>query len=123
MDYSQILIKKYPDGSIGGQCGIFCHKLMQFPSVGNTIGSKRAAVKKFGYPAAKVQGGYVAGDVLILDIGTVAGHVAFINNIIGDDLQLTESNWFLNQRVHHDRLINKFSPEIVGCIRGQLLFL
>jgi hypothetical protein len=122
-DYSTILKQLYPEGSKQGECGVFCHKLMQFPLIGDTLASKTAAVNKFGYTAKAVQGGYDAGDVIVTKESLAYGHVAFINAIIGDNLQLTESNFNLDLKVHHTRLINKMSPVIVGCIRGPLLFL
>jgi hypothetical protein len=121
-NYQPQLEKLYPENSIGGQCGVFVHKLIQIPLVGDTIQSKTAAVKKFGYTAAQVNGGYDAGDALILDIGTAAGHVCFVNNIVNGVMTLTESNWNLDQRVHHTRPLSVHDKVIVGCLRGKLLF-
>ena len=122
-NYYLLLSTLYPDGSIQGQCGVFCHRLMDFPLVGDTLASKIAAVKKYGYTASQLLGGYDAGDIVITKENQLNGHVAFVNNIVGDNLQLTESNFHEDLKVHHTRLINKNSPELVGCIRGKLLFL
>lgn len=125
-DYQKILQELYPEGSIQGQCGVFAHRLMVFATVGNTLQSKTLAVERFGYTAAQLQGGYDAGDVIITKESLVYGHVAFINAILDPVkkiARLTESNFNLDLRVHHGRVINLLSPELVGCIRGPLIFL
>lgn len=116
MDLKPTFEKYYPDGVKGGQCGVFAHKLVEFPLVGDTITSKTATVKKFGKLGPLCQ----VGDVLILDVGTNAGHVAIVNNDKGVFWQLTESNWKSDERVHHTRLLSKTSSEIVGFFRGAL---
>lgn len=122
MNYQPILEKLYPDGSVQGECGVFAHKLQNFPLVGDTIQTKTTAVKKYGYTAAMVQGGYDAGDILILNINTAAGHVCFVNNIVNGIMTLTESNWDLDLKVHHTRQLPVNDKTIVGCLRGKLLF-
>lgn len=106
----------YPDGVKGGQCGIFAHRLVEFPLVGDTIETKKAAVKKFGKLGPMCQ----VGDVLVLDVGTKAGHITIINADKGLFWQLTESNIHLDERVHHTRLIPKTSSQIYGFFRGAL---
>ncbi len=122
MSYQPILEQLYPDGSVQGECGVFVHKLMSIPLVGNTIQTKTTAVQKYGYTAEQVQGGYDAGDAIIFNIGTAAGHIAFCNNIENGIMTLTESNWHLDFKVHHTRQISAKDPTIVGCLRGKLLF-
>lgn len=113
MDLRPTFEHYFPDGSKGGECGIFAHNLVTFPLVGDTIITKKAAVKKSGFV-----GNYQAGDVLILDVGTKAGHVGILND---DSLfSLTESNWKLDGRVHHNRTIPRNSKQIVGAFRGPL---
>ncbi len=123
MDYKSLLQQKYPEGSVQGQCGVYAHKLMKFPLVGDTLASKTAAVKKYGYTAQMVQGGYCAGDVIITKESLTHGHVAFCNTIENGIMTLSESNFHLDLKVHHTRQLNVHSPVIVGCIRGPLLFL
>ncbi len=106
----------YPENSIQGQCGVFAHKLVQFPPVGDTIITKKAAVNKYGIKGKNCQ----IGDVVILDVGTKAGHVLIINDDKGANWQVTESNWKNDERVHHTRLLSKASPQIYGFFQGPL---
>jgi len=122
MDYQGILENLYPDGSIGGECGVFVHKLIQIPLVGNTIQSKTAAVRKYGYTAQMVQGGYDAGDAIVFNVDTPAGHIGFCNNIENGVMTITESNWNLDNKIHHTRQVSVLDKSIVGCLRGKLLF-
>ena len=106
----------YPDGYVGGQCGDFAHNLVDFPPVGDTVQSKRTTVQKYGtlMPCT-----ISIGDVVIFDIGQY-GHVAVVNDIIGSMLQLTESNWNLDQLVHHNRQVPNDLSTIIGIIKGPL---
>ena len=122
MNYLQILEKLYPDGSVQGECGIFVHKLIQIPLVGDTLSSKTVAVKKYGYTAAAVQGGYDAGDAIVFNVGTTAGHIGFCNNIVNGIMTITESNWNEDLKVHHTREVSVHDKSIIGCLRGKLLF-
>lgn len=131
MNYQSILQQLYPEGSIGpgegvykGQCAVFVQNLMSIPKVGDTIESKIAAVKKYGYTAQQVQGGYSAGDAIVLDVGTKAGHVLFLNqfNPITKIGVASEANWFRDGKVHHTRQINLMDKSVIGCLRGKLLF-
>jgi hypothetical protein len=108
----------FPEGSFGGQCGTFAHKLVQFPSVGNTLRSKQQAVKQLAINYAECQ----PGDVLITKESLIFGHVAVINNDLKGSWQLTESNYHLDLRVHHTRQIAKNSPQIIGALRGKPLY-
>jgi hypothetical protein len=114
MNLQQTFAHVYPEGSLGGECGDFAHKLVEFPPVGDSIQEKMLAVKAHGFV-----GNYQVGDVLIFDVGTPNGHVATINADLGDVWQLSESNWNLDLRVHHGRTIPKTKP-IVGGFRGAL---
>ncbi len=129
MNYQPILQQLYPEGSIQGECGVFCHRLVNFPLVGNTLQSKIAAVHKFGIPATQLLGQFQAGDIIITSESRIYGHVAFVNELVYEAntanllyLQLTESNFNLDKKVHHTRLMPPNSPFIVGVIRGPLLF-
>lgn len=116
MDLQPLFSHYYPDGFKGGECGVFAHKLVNFPPVGDSFTSKKAVVKKLGTLGHDCQ----VGDVIILDVGTKFGHVAIINSNIMTHWRLTESNWNNDGIVHHTRLLSKNSPAIVGYFRGSL---
>lgn len=118
MDLRPTFEKLFPANSWGGQCGTFAHRLVDFPSIGNYLWTKKAAVARFGLPGSQAQ----VGDVLITKESLLFGHVAVINNDMGGSWQLTESNYNLNQRVHHSRQISKTSNQIIGVIRGKPLY-
>lgn len=112
--------KLYPEGSKGGQCGVFAHKLVEFPLVGDTLASKTATVKKFGLMASQIMGTFQPGDVVITSESLKNGHVFVVNAIINDSLRCTEANYNNDEKVHHTRLIPKFSTKIIGLLRGPL---
>ena len=119
-----ILKKLYPEGSVQGQCGVFAHRVISFVLVGNTLAQKTQAVENYGVRADLLNQAFRLGDVLILDVKTVDGHVAIINTIdfVKGILTLTESNYNLDQKVHHTRQISITDPAIVGIMRGKPLF-
>src|SRR5665213_3474507 len=113
----------YPEGSIGpgtgalrGQCAVFAEVLVTMPLVGDTLLTKTAALKAHGVFGSNCQ----VGDVLILNVGTTAGHVAVINGDAGDSWRMSESNYHNDLKVNHTRLLLKNSPQIVGYFRGAL---
>lgn len=115
----------YPQGSTGGQCGDFAHKLVDFPSVGDSKSEKIASVQKFGIPADQWRNDPQVGDVIITNENPTYGHVAVINKIFPDgSIQLSESNYrqktLGREKVSHDRIISINSPKIYGAIRGDL---
>jgi hypothetical protein len=113
--------KKYPAGYKGGQCGDFAHKIVDFPSVGDSKSQKIASVNRFGIPAAKWRGDVRVGDVIITGENPTYGHVAVVNEILPDGrIKLTESNFKQSEKVSHDRVIAASSPQIYGAIRGKL---
>lgn len=113
--------KKYPEGAEGGQCGVFAHKVVDFPPVGNSKAEKFASVDKFGIPAAEWQKNIHIGDVLITNESSKYGHVAVVNKINPDGtVRLTESNFKGKETVSHDRTLPANSPKIYGAIRGTL---
>ena len=120
MSYQQLLQSKYPEGSWGGQCGTFAHKLVNFPSVGNMLGAKLRSCLAFGIPYAKIDN-FKVGDV-VLENYPVFGHLAVINAIIGSKLQLTESNFNYDLKVHHTRQIDRADSRIFGVFRGALTY-
>lgn len=113
--------KKYPEGSKGGQCGIFAHKIVDFPPIGDAKSEKFASVDKFGIPAAKWRQSPQVGDVIITDESKQYGHVAVVNAILPDgSLRLTESNFRGKESVSHDRTLPINSSKIYGAFRGKL---
>ena len=119
MDFFPVLSKLYPERTIQGQCFTFCHKLVNFGPVGNLISQKINALHRFGIPISKLDSLKV-GDVLLLNY-PIFGHGAFINSIVDDKLQLTESNFNLDLRVHHTRQISPNDHKILGVFRGSII--
>src|SRR5688572_6380284 len=126
MDLQSTFERLYPTGTIGGQCGTFAHKLVDFPAVGNSFSEKKRAIEKYGIPASKLKGDFRPGDVLITSEGTWFGlgygHVAVVNFANSVNLFLTESNFKKDQKVTHNRALPKNSPKIYGVIRGHFRF-
>lgn len=113
--------KKYPEGSKGGQCGVFAHKIVDFPPIGDAKSEKFASVDKFGIPAAQWRQSPRVGDVIITDESKQYGHVAVVNAILPDgSLRLTESNFRGKESVSHDRTLPINSSKIYGAFRGKL---
>jgi hypothetical protein len=113
--------KLYPEGVTGGQCAKFAHKLIDFPLVGDFLSQKIAAVKKHGILKEKIVE-FKPGDVIVTDESKKYGHVAVINNVWNGYLGLTESNFNLDEKVHHTRRLKTSSPAIIGIIRGSFKF-
>jgi hypothetical protein len=120
MNLYPTLSKLYPQGSFGGQCFTWLHRLVDFPSVGNLIGTKIKSLNSFGIPISKLDT-FKVGDI-ILQQYPVFGHGSFINAIVDGQLQLSESNFALNGRIDHTRLLSPHSAEILGVFRGNLMF-
>ncbi len=124
MNLFPTLSKMYPEGSYQGQCFAFCHKLVKqdtnFPSMPVTIASKKQVLLTNGIPISKLDSIKV-GDVLLLNY-PIFGHGALVNYINGANLQLTESNFNLDGRVHHTRQISAHSADILGVFRGISLY-
>lgn len=121
MNLQPIFKKLHPENSYGGQCGVFAHLLVDFPNVGNLLYQKTKAVSSFG-TVVKDLTGFREGDVLITKESYLFGHVAVVNWVVGDYLQLTESNYYGNLKVTHGRKILKSSNQIIGVIRGSFKF-
>ncbi len=118
---TQKLSTAFPAGSEGGQCGFFAHKIISFPSVGDTFQEKVAAVSKYGIPASQWKQSPKVGDVLILKGDERSGHVAVVNQILPNGkVQLTESNYSDNEKVTHNRQLALNDARVIGAIRGTL---
>jgi len=120
MNLYPLLSKKYPEGSVQGQCFSFLHKLINFPDVGNLLSTKKVSLAKFGIPIQDLATIKV-GDVLLLNY-PVWGHGALVNCLINGQLQLSEANFNLDLKVHHTRQISHQDPNILGVFRGNYLF-
>lgn len=112
-----ILKTLYPENFKGGQCINFLHRFADFKSIGDSLQSKVANVYYYGTMAKNLAGNYKVGDLIITRESTKYGHGALINTIWGENLQLTESNFYGDERVHHGRLLNKNNPLIVGILK------
>ncbi|MCL5667351.1 MAG: hypothetical protein M1383_06300 [Patescibacteria group bacterium] len=122
MDIKPIIEKIYPEGSAGGQCGDFAHKLIDFPSIGDSYSQKKKSVQQYGILRDYVGNKFRRGDVVITDEGTFlgigSGHVATI--LDPKTLAVVESNYFKDGKVHYGR---KVQPNrIYGVIRGAYKF-
>ena len=128
MNLRLTLANLFPDGSQQGECGFFVRSsLAEILPLGNSYSDKKKSVDIHGIRATQLEGNFRIGDVLVTSEGTNwygggYGHVAFINNIVGNTLYLTESNFNLDKRVHHHRTLPKNSPKIYGVIRKPFLF-
>lgn len=121
-NYQAELEKLYPTGWYGGQCGIFAHRLMQFPPIGDSLQEKIDAVTQFGVLDGALPDGPEVGDVIITRENKIYGHVCFVNGKNGNTLTLTESNYHLDLKITHTRKMDAHDPMIVGVFRGPLLF-
>lgn len=119
------LKKKYPENSIGWQCGDFAHRLAVFGSVGDSYQQKKDYVRANGIimaNIAEIGRGFRVGDVIITSEGTWLGigngHVAFCIGIDNGVPIVVESNFNRDYKVHYGRKVplNK----IYGIIRAPL---
>lgn len=120
MDLKTTFEQLYPEGSRQGQCVAFLHKLVDFPNTGNYLKQKIATVNTYGIPISKLNGDFRTGDIVITNESLKYGHGALINQVLSDKLRLTESNYHLDEKVHHTRLLSSNSKSIIGIIRGKL---
>jgi len=83
----------------------------------------------FGYSRGHLPQSYLeaselvphVGDMVVLDVGTIHGHVAMINSINADGtMTLSESNWKGDELWTNNRTIDTADPKIVGLHRGDL---
>ena len=120
MNLYSTLKKIYPQNSYGGQCFTWLHRLIDFPSVGNLLGTKIKSLNSFGIPISKLDT-FKVGDI-ILQQYPVFGHGSLINAIVNGQLQLSESNFSLNGRIDHTRLLSPQDKGILGVFRGAYRF-
>lgn len=113
--------KQYPEGSSGGQCTTFLHKLVDFPSIGDEKNQKIQSVYKFGIPVDQWKGKEKIGDVVVSGDNKKNGHTYMINELLpGRMARVTESNYHGDEKVTNNRIVSLDSPLIYGAIRGPL---
>lgn len=111
------LAKAYPQGSYGGQCGVWVRSIVEksgltYPRVGNSLAEKRATALKFGVPLNKAR----PGSVLLTAENKTSGHVAYIMGANKNGFILAESNYAQPEKVSYGRVIPFNSPQILGVI-------
>jgi hypothetical protein len=111
------LMKAFPPGSFGGQCGVWVRQIvnkmgLNYPPVGNSLAEKAAVAKKYGVPLSKAR----VGSILLTAENKDNGHVAMIIGITPQGFRLAESNYGLNQKVSYGRIIPFNSPLILGVL-------
>lgn len=108
--------QKYPTGKKGGQCGTFAHNLAEFPPVGNWLSEKKKAVDRSGISRSEwVNRGVKVGDVIVTDENRKHGHLAVVNKVLPNGVvQLTDSNYNLDEKVNHNRKMSIYSNRIYG---------
>jgi len=121
----------YPEGCIGpgegtfrGQCAVFAETVIKMQTPGGVIGyglqDKINMVNNHGTPLVQMGGNFLIGDVVIQNLGPY-GHVSVVNFFPGGGyLQLSESNFHEDMRVHHTRTLAANDPCIIGVLRGTL---
>lgn len=121
MNLKDTLSKFYPEGSIGGECGSWCHNWVNFSSIGDSYAQKKKFIQLNGIIATNINEigkGYRIGDIIVTSEGTFMGfgngHVAFIIDQDSDSIYLGESNFRKDQRVHYGRKLAKNDPKIYG---------
>lgn len=114
---SVIFASAFPVGSKGGQCGDFARTLISkygydYPRVGDSLAEKAKVARHSGSPP----NAWGIGTVLITNESKENGHVAVINAITPKGYQVSESNYSLNGKVNHTRIIPFNSPKLIGGI-------
>jgi hypothetical protein len=114
---SIVFASKYPTGYKGGQCGVFARNLLNsygydYPKLGDSLKSKASVAAEYGAP----QNQWGIGTVLVTSEHEDYGHVPVINGITDKGYRVTESNYKLDGKVSHTRIIPFNSPKIIGGI-------
>lgn len=116
---TKTLAQKFPQGSVGGQCTTFLHKIVDFPPIGDGKNQKFASVDRIGIPKARWQPR--VGDVVVTGDNPTYGHTFLVNAVLpGGRVRVTESNFNGNERVTHTRVVSLSDPKIYGAIRKPL---
>jgi hypothetical protein len=120
MNLQPVLKKLYPEGSYGGQCFSFLHNLVDFDPVGNLAADKLRFLKfnPQGILLSRLDS-FKVGDIVVQNT-PVFDHGSFINYISNGMLQLSESNYNYDLKVHHGRLMRPNDKSILGVVRASL---
>lgn len=114
------LTQAYPQGSTGGQCGIWVRSIVEkqgktYPRVGDSLSEKMATAKKYGVPLSQAR----PGSVILTSENKTTGHVAYIIGRTKQGFVVGESNYGLDGRVRYGRVIPFNSPNILGIINPK----
>lgn len=113
------LRQHFPENSQGGECGVFAEQICQFGPIGGLYIDKQKYVQLNGIISgniAEIGKGFRVGDVLILDVDSLNGHVAVL--LDPSKMTVVESNFNLDGKVHYGRIIDP--KQIYGIIRAPL---
>lgn len=110
-------VEKFPDGSKGGQCGVWVRKVATnfgytYPALGDGLKSKIAAVQKYGTSINNAK----PGSVIVTKENPTYGHVAWIIGRNDKGFIVAESNYKRSETVSYGRVIPFNSDKIVGII-------
>jgi hypothetical protein len=114
------LSAKFPEGSIGQQCGEFVRKVatqfgLTYPRLGDSLTEKISAVKKHGTQLSNAR----IGSVIVTKENPTYGHVAWIIGKNDRGYIVAESNFKQNEKVSYGRVIPFNSSKIVGVINPK----
>lgn len=118
----------YPQGSMGGECVQWLHKIADFPSVGDWVWQKKAFVSQNGdcITFANLHNDYRVGDMVFTTEGTSMGfgygHGALIIGLTPTNLILAESNFKKDKKVRYGRILSRKDSKIIGIGRFPLRF-
>lgn len=114
---ASVVVNKFKDGTVGGQCGDYARKVantlgLDYPRVGNSLKEKINTVKKYGTSVA----GAKVGSVIVTKENPTYGHVAVIVGRNDKGYIVTESNFKQSNKISTGRVIPYNSKLIVGVI-------
>ena len=110
------------EGSNGGQCTTYARTIV--PDLPSGLWSKQDKIDKVvngskGVPKETIVSDPKAGDVIITDEGEY-GHVAVIKTVLPNgEVELTESNYDLDEKIDHNRKITLKDSKILGGWRSS----
>lgn len=114
------LVQAYPQGSSGGQCGVWVRDIVEkqgltYPAVGNSLAEKANTAKKYGVPMSQAK----QGSVILTSENKTYGHVAYITGRNEQGFIVGESNYGMNGKVSYGRVIPYNSPAILGILNPK----
>jgi surface antigen len=107
---------KFPQGTTGGQCTTWLHKVAEFPHIGDGKNDKIRSVQKYGFTFNEQPP--KVGDIIVTNENKTYGHTAMIIAMSPNGVAtLAESNFAAPEKVTYTRKIDLRSPKIYGAIR------